>query len=328
MKITVLGDGGWGTALAVLLHEKGNNVCIWSNFPDYAKVLNEKRENIKFLPKIKIPHEIKIEVDMQKATAGSKLIILAVPSKYMRDICKKVGSTQAKCLLSVAKGIEKESNKRMSEIIKEEIPDHPIAVLSGPSHAEEVSKHLPTAVVVAAPNLELAEFVQNIFMSSRFRVYTTTDIVGVELGGTLKNIIAIAAGICEGSGLGDSAKSALMTRGLEEMSRLGIAMRAKRETFSGLAGIGDLIVTCTSKFGRNLRFGKLLTEGKTVQDALNSTDMVVEGASSVSAVFELGKKNNIELPICTEIHYVINKGKNYTDAINDLMKRAPKKETG
>lgn len=320
MKITVLGDGGWGTALAILLHGKGNEVYLWSNFPDYAALLQNRRENIKFLPGVIIPSGVKIGSNIEEA----ELTILAVPSKYMRSVCKKVAN--AKCLLSVAKGIETGSLKRMSEIIQEEIPNVPVAVLSGPSHAEEVSRGFPTAVVVASSDIKLGEYIQGIFMGDRFRVYTSTDVIGVELGGALKNVIAIAVGICDGLGLGDNAKSALMTRGLAEIVRLGITMGARPQTFSGLAGIGDIIVTCISKYGRNLKFGQMLASGKSVNEVLAGTEMVFEGVTTSNAAYELGKKYGVEMPICNEVYQVIYNGKLYKQAIQDLMKRAPKKE--
>lgn len=320
MEITVLGDGGWGTALSILLHEKGNSVYLWSNFPDYADILRERRENIKFLPGVKIPEGIKIGTEIEEA----ELTILAIPSKYMRGICKMV--TKAKCLLSVAKGIETTSLKRMSEVIQDEIPGAPVVVLSGPSHAEEVSHGAPTAVVAASSDIKLAEYIQGIFMGDRFRVYTTADIIGVELGGALKNVIAIAVGICDGLGLGDNSKAALMTRGLAEIARLGVAMGARRQTFAGLAGMGDVVVTCISRYSRNLGFGRMLAGGKTPEEILASTEMAVEGVPTANAAFELGKRYNVEMPICNEVYQVIYKGKSYKQAIQDLMKRAPKQE--
>jgi len=326
MKIAIIGDGGWGTAIAIMLSEKGNDVFLWSNFPDYAGHLDKTRDNTKFLPGIRIPDAVKITSDINLAVNGAELIVLAVPSKYMRDVCKKIKIVKAKCLLSVAKGIEVGTLKRMSEVIKEEIPGFPVAVLSGPSHAEEVSRKLPTAVSVAAENLETADFVQKVFMGDRFRVYTTTDVIGVELGGALKNVIAIAVGICDGAGMGDSAKSALMTRGIAEMTRLGVAMGSKKETFAGLAGIGDLIVTCISKYGRNLRFGRMLAEGKTPDEVAASTEMVAEGVTTSDAVHELSGKYDIEMPIANEVYLGVYKNKPIRQAIQDLMKRSPKKE--
>jgi glycerol-3-phosphate dehydrogenase (NAD(P)+) len=328
MKITVLGDGGWGTALAVVLSEKGNEVILWSNFPDYADTLNKTRENKKFLPGINIPDNIRISSNINESVEFAELVILAIPSKYMRDICKKVRiSRNTKSILSVAKGLELGSLKRMSEVISEEIPDIPVAVLSGPSHAEEVGKRLPTAVVVAAKDIKCAENIQNVFMGDRFRVYTSSDIIGVEIGGSLKNVIAIAVGVCEGLGLGDNSKTALMTRGLAEIARLGVSQGARRETFTGLSGMGDVIVTCISKYGRNLRFGHMLAEGKSVQQALSSTEMVFEGVTTANAAYELGRECNIEMPITNEVYNVIYKEKPYKQAIQDLMKRAPKQET-
>lgn len=209
MKVTILGDGAWGTALGIMLYEKGNEVSLWSNFPEYARVLQEKRENIKFLQGVKIPVEVKIGFNIDEAIRGAELIVLAVPSRFMRNICKRVKANKTKYLLSVSKGIETDSLKRMSEVIQEEIPGIPIAVLSGPSHAEEVSRKAPTAVVAASGDLKLAEYMQSVFTGDRFRVYTTTDITGAELGGALKNVIAIAVGTCDGMGLGDNSKAAL-----------------------------------------------------------------------------------------------------------------------
>lgn len=326
MRISILGDGGWGTALALLLIEKGNDVYLWSNFPEYAGVLRERRENIKFLPGIKIPGQIRIGSDLEEAVDTGGLIILAIPSKYMRSVCKRIKIKDRKSFVSVAKGLEIGSLKRMSELIKEEIPNCRVTVLSGPSHAEEVAGRAPTALVAASEDIKDAEDVQKVFMNDRFRVYTTTDIAGVELGGALKNVIAIAVGICDGLGLGDNAKAALMTRGLAEIARLGVAMGAKRETFAGLAGMGDIIVTCISKYGRNLRFGRMIAGGKTKEEALASTEMVFEGVTTASAGYELGKKYNAEMPITNEVYQVIYSNKPYVQAIQDLMKRSPKQE--
>lgn len=322
MEITILGDGGWGTALAIMLHEKGNSVYLWTNFPKYADILNSRRENIKFLPGVKIPEGIEIGTHIKEG----ELAIFAIPSRYMREVCKKTKLKKTKYLLSVAKGIEVDSLKRMSEVIQDEVKGLSVAVLSGPSHAEEVSRRIPTAVVAASKDTKLALHIQKIFSSDRFRVYTTSDTVGVELGGALKNVIAIAVGICEGLNMGDNSKAALMTRGMAEVARLGVAMGARRETFTGLSGIGDIIVTCISKYGRNLRFGHMIAEGKTVNEALSSSEMVVEGVTTSSAAYELGKKYNVEMPICNEVYQIINKGKSYKQAIQDLMKRVPKQE--
>lgn len=326
MKITVLGDGGWGTALSILLSEKGNDVYLWSNFPDYAETLRKKRENIKFLPGVKISEKIQIGSDLDEAVDKTGLVVLAVPSKYMRDICKKTKDKIKRPVLSVSKGLEVNSLKRMSEVIKEEIPGIDVAVLSGPTHAEEVSQGLPTAVVVASNDTMLAEHVQENFIGEKFRVYTTNDVIGVELGGSLKNVIAIGVGVCDGLKLGDNSKAALMTRGLAEIARLGVMMGAKRETFKGLSGMGDLILTCVSKYGRNHKFGIMLAEGKTVDEALASSEMVVEGVTTSSAAYELGKKCNVDMPITSEVYQVIYHRKSYKQAIQDLMRRAPKQE--
>lgn len=328
-KIAILGDGGWGTALSVFLSGKGYSVYLWSNFSEYADLLNQKRENIKFLPGIKIPESIEIGHNLEEAVRSANLIVFAVPSKFMRDICKKVKDVSYKkvrCFLSVAKGVEIDSLKRMSEVIEKELSGVSVAVLSGPSHAEEVSRNLPTAVVTASKDIEIAKYIQKMFMGERFRVYTSSDLIGVELSGALKNVIAVAVGVCDGLGLGDSAKSALMTRGIAEITRLGIAMGGKKETFSGLAGVGDVIVTCTSKYGRNLNFGRILASGKSVASALSSSEMVVEGVTTAKAAFELGKKYKVDLPIINEVYSVLYESKPYKQAIQDLMLRAPKAE--
>jgi len=328
-KIAVLGDGGWGTALAILLSENGYNVYLWSNFPEYAAELQEKRENIKFLRGVSLPAEIKIGSNLKNAVEGSEIIVLAVPSRFMRSICRKVRNvsyTKAMCLLNVAKGMEVDSLNRMSQIIAEEMPGVPIAVLSGPSHAEEVARRLPTAVVTASSDLKLARYIQNVFMNNRFRVYTSEDVIGVELCGALKNVIAIAVGICDGLKLGDNPKAALMTRGIAEITRLSVAMGGKRETSAGLAGIGDVIVTCISNYGRNLNFGRMLGKGKTMQDALAGTEMVVEGVYTSEAAYKMSRKYNIELPITNEIYQILYKNKSYKQVVQDLMLRSPKPE--
>lgn len=328
-KVSVLGDGGWGSALAILLSKNKHDVTLWSVFSDYAKVLQSKRVNEKFLPGIEIPKDIKISSNLQESIESAELVVLAIPSKYMGEVCEKISKCNyqnVKSFLSVSKGIEIESLKRMSEVISEKLPGAAVGSLSGPSHAEEVAKGYPCAVVVATEREETAKYMQSIFMGESFRVYTHSDIVGVELGGSLKNVIAIAVGICDGLGSGDNAKAALMTRGMAEIARLGVAMGGKRETFSGLAGIGDIIVTCTSEHGRNLRFGRMLAKGKTVKEITESTEMVVEGISTAKAAYELGKKYKVELPIVNEVYKVIYEGKHYEKALIDLMQRSPKSE--
>jgi len=331
--IIVLGDGGWGTALAILLAKNGHDVTIWSNFPDYAKYMHTKRENTKFLPGAKIPDSIIITHNPQLTTHN--LIVMAIPTQYARKTLSKIKSLPAPRLrqageipiISVAKGLEIETMKRPSEIIKEVLGTDKIGVLSGPSHAEEVAKGLPASVIIASKDKALAQFAQSLFMNSYFRPYTHTDMIGVELGGALKNIIAIAAGICEGLKLGDNAKSALLTRGLVEIARLGKALGANPVTFFGLAGIGDLITTCTSPFGRNRMVGIRLGKGETLKQILKSMEMVAEGVWTTKATAKLSKRLRIEMPITNEVHKILFSDKNPRRAVADLMQRPAKSET-
>ena len=327
-KICVLGAGSWGTALALVVAKKGYEVSMWTLNDEQCKLINETRENRNYLPDIKIPENIKVTTNIEESVKNSSMIVLAVPSQAIRDICKKIKPfiNKNQILIDVAKGLEKGSGLRLSDVCKEELPECEYVVLSGPSHAEEVSRDIPTTVVVASENLAIAEKVQDTFMSPKFRVYTNPDVVGVELGGALKNIIAFGAGICDGLGYGDNAKAALMTRGIHEISRLGCAMGANISTFSGLSGIGDLIVTCTSMHSRNRRAGILIGQGKNLEETLKEVKMVVEGITATEVAYEVSKKLNIEMPITNAIYSVLHNGANPDEVVNELMMRNKRHE--
>ncbi|WP_250278695.1 NAD(P)H-dependent glycerol-3-phosphate dehydrogenase [[Clostridium] colinum] len=322
MNIGVVGAGSWGTALAYLLDKNGHNVTIWGFNKDEVEALNNDRENKKFLPGVKLSDNLKV-TNIDEDLKDMEMIILAVPSKAVREISERFKNTfnDGRIIVNVAKGLEEGTLFRLSQVIQEVIPNSKVAVLSGPSHAEEVGKDMATACVASAYDIEVAKKVQDVFMSVTFRVYTNMDIIGVELGGALKNLIALAAGASDGCGFGDNTKSALMTRGMTEIARLGMAMGAKRETFSGLTGIGDLIVTCTSMHSRNRRAGMLLGQGKTLEETLDEIKMVVEGVNTAKAAYDLSKKYNVDMPITTEINEVLYNNKNTRDAVITLMTR-------
>lgn len=322
MEIGVVGAGSWGTALAYLLSKNGHNVTIWGFDKNEVIDLNNDGENKRFLPGVKLPKSLKAtsnDEDMH----DKEMIILAVPSKAVRQICERFKNifNDGRIIVNVAKGLEEGTLLRLSQVIQEVIPNSKVAVLSGPSHAEEVGKNMATACVASAYNLDVAKKVQDVFMSVTFRVYTNMDIIGVELGGALKNLIALAAGASDGCGFGDNTKAALMTRGMTEIARLGLAMGAKKETFSGLTGIGDLIVTCTSMHSRNRRAGILLGQGKTLKETLDEIKMVVEGVNTAKAAYALSIKYNVDMPITKEINEVLYNNKNTKDAVITLMTR-------
>ncbi len=332
LNIIVLGDGGWGTALALVLHHNGHQVTLWSKFPEYAQYVSRKRENPKFLPGIKLPRTLKVTSDLQ--TLNYELIVMAVPTQFCRSVLAELRSTHHATrstlppIVSVAKGIEQTTLKRPSEIIKEvlDYPNDKIAVLSGPSHAEEVARKKPASVVVASANKKLARDLQSIFSNEYFRVYTQDDVVGVETAAAVKNIIAIAAGICDGLGLGDNAKSALLTRGMVEIARLGEALGGNRKTFFGLAGIGDLITTCISPHGRNRAVGVRIGKGETLKQILKSMQQVAEGVWTTKAVMSLVRKHKVEMPITQEVYNILFKNKSPIKAVYTLMTRRPKGE--
>lgn len=329
--VLVFGDGGWGTALALLLHNNGCRVTLWSKFPDYARQMHQTRTNHKFLPGVKIPSDISvISGSLQSVFRNTKsaIIVMAVPTQFCRGVLAELKPYYNRNIpiVSVAKGIEQGTLKRPSEIIKEILKSKDIAVLSGPSHAEEVSRKLPTSVVVASGNLELSKQLQHIFSNDYFRVYVQKDMLGVEIAAAIKNIIAIAAGICDGLGLGDNTKSALLVRGMVEISRLGIAMGARRDTFFGLAGMGDLITTCISPHGRNRAVGLRIGKGETLKQIIASMSQVAEGVWTTRAALTLAGKYKVEMPITSQVAQILFDNKDPKRAIRDLIKRPLKSE--
>ncbi|MDO6354391.1 NAD(P)H-dependent glycerol-3-phosphate dehydrogenase [Caloramator sp. CAR-1] len=328
MKIAVLGGGSWGTAIAVLLSKKSNDVYIWDRNASILEEIKYKRQNSKYLPDVIIPKNVDVRFNLEETIKSSDIIVVAVPSHAVRELCLKIKEfvNENQIFVSLTKGIEDKTFKRMSEILGEFFPNNKIAVLSGPSHAEEVSKDIPTAIVAASKDEDTALKVQDIFMTPNFRVYTNTDVVGVEIGGAVKNIIALAAGISDGLGFGDNTKAALMTRGIAEIARLGTALGANPMTFAGLSGIGDLIVTCTSMHSRNRRAGILIGKGKKVEEALSEIKMVVEGVNTTKSTYELSKKIGIEMPITEKLYNVLFNGKDAKEAVTELMQRDKKDE--
>ncbi|MBI4398687.1 MAG: NAD(P)-dependent glycerol-3-phosphate dehydrogenase [Candidatus Omnitrophica bacterium] len=323
MKITILGDGGWGTALAVMLAHQGKQVLIWSAFAEYAREIDEKRENRKFLPGVSLTQEIKISSNLEESIRFGETVVFAIPTQFLRNVLYKTHPSwfEEKIIVSVAKGLEKKTLLRPSEIILAHVPHARLVVFSGPSHAEEVARFVPTCLVAASPNPMLARFIQTNLSDENFRIYTSDDMIGVELGGALKNVIALAVGIAEGLGLGENTKAALMTRGMIEIARLGIRMGAQANTFFGLSGIGDLITTCFSPFGRNLKVGVLLGQGKTVEEITKSMEMVAEGVFTVEAADEIARKYQVEMPIIHEIFDIVSGRKKPEAAVSSLMKR-------
>lgn len=328
-KVNVLGAGSWGTALSLLLHKNGHQVKLWSALENEVKMLNEKREHESKLPGVRIPEEVEITTDLEGCLRDVDVAVLAVPSPFTRSTAKQMAPfvKEGQIIVNVAKGVEEDTLMTLSDIISEEIPVANVCVLSGPSHAEEVGRGLPTTCVVSATKRETAEYLQGIFMSPVFRVYTTPDILGVELGGALKNVIALAAGTADGLGYGDNTKAALITRGIAEIARLGTKMGASQETFCGLSGMGDLIVTCASVHSRNRKAGYLMGKGYTMQQAMDEVKMVVEGVYSAKAARSLAEKYDVDMPIIMEVNKVLFEDKPAADAVRDLMIRDKKVET-
>ncbi len=328
MKISVLGAGSWGTTIAILLASKGYQISLWEHYVEHVDMLNKHRENIKFLPGVSIPEEIVITNNIEECLQNTECLIVVVPSHAVRAVLRRCSSLIGNdvVIVSAAKGLEQDTLNTVSEVIESETKHEFIGVLSGPSHAEEVSRCVPTTVVSAARQEKTARFIQELFSTPYFRVYTNLDIKGVELGGSLKNIIALASGILCGLGFGDNTNAALITRGLAEISRLGVVMGANRETFFGLSGIGDLVVTCTSKHSRNRYLGELIGKGMSLNEALSTMTMVAEGVNTTKAAFILSKKLGIELPITTAIHDVLFEGKNPQKAVEGLMSRELRSE--
>ena len=326
-KIGIIGGGSWGVALAVLLHKNGHQVSVWSVLESEIKQLNETREH-KMLPGVILPEEMTFTTDDAEITRDKDILVFSVMSAYTRSTAKRLSGfvKNGQIIVNVAKGIEEDTLMTLSDIIEDEIPQADVAVLSGPSHAEEVSRGIPTTIVVGAKSRQTAEYIQNVFMNEVFRVYISPDILGIELGGSLKNVVALAAGIADGLGYGDNTKAALITRGIAEITRLGIVMGGRAETFSGLTGIGDLIVTCASMHSRNRRAGILIGQGKSAREAMDEVKMVVEGVYSAKAAMQLAEKYQVQLPIIEQVNEVLFHGKSASDAVKELMTRDKKIE--
>ena len=326
--IAVLGAGSWALGISILLHDNGHKVTVWSALPEEIELLIDKGENPKYLPGVKLPENIDLTADLSKAVQNRDCIVLAVASKFTRSTAHRLQGLipDGQVIVNVAKGIESGSLLTLSEIIKEELPSAKVCVLSGPSHAEEVARRMPTLVTVASEDQETAEYLQKVFASHLFRVYTSTDVLGIEIGGALKNVIALAAGMGDGLGYGDNVKAALITRGITEIARLAIKMGAKFETLYGLSGIGDLIVTCDSMHSRNRRAGILIGQGKSMEEAIEEVHMVVEGIVSAQAARDLAKKYEVEMPIVDQVNRVLFEGLDPREAVDNLMMRDLKAE--
>lgn len=324
----VIGAGSWGTALARVLAKNGNQVTVWSIMEDEIAMLKEKREHETKLPGVILPENINFTTDLKEAVEGKEMLVLAVPSPFTRSTAKSMAPfvTEEQLIVNVAKGIEDVTFMTLTDIIEEEIPQANVAVLSGPSHAEEVGKDMPTTLVAGAAKKETAEYIQNAFMCDFIRVYTSPDVLGIELGGALKNVVALAAGAADGLGCGDNTKAALITRGIAEIARLGVAMGGKIESFTGLTGIGDLIVTCSSMHSRNRKAGMLIGQGYTMDEAMKEVKMVVEGVYSAKAAYGLAKKYQVSMPIVEEVNAVLFEGKSAAEAVKDLMFRDKRSE--
>ena len=326
--VGIMGAGSWGTALALLLHKNGHHVTVWSIDAKEVEMLSTKREHESKLPGVKIPEDMVFTTDMEQAIAGKDFVVMAVPSPFTRSTAcnMKPYVAEGQIIVDVAKGIEESTLMTLSQQIEEEIPQADVAVLSGPSHAEEVGRGLPTIVVIGAKTKKTAQLLQSAFMNEVFRVYISPDRLGMELGGSLKNVIALAAGIADGMGYGDNTKAALITRGIAEISRLGVKMGGSIESFMGLTGIGDLIVTCASVHSRNRKAGYLMGQGKSMQEAMDEVQMVVEGVYSTKAAVKLGEKYGVSLPIINKVNEVLFAGKDPKEAVNELMLRDGKVE--
>lgn len=322
-KVAVLGAGAWGVALGVLLDNNGHDVTMWTFLQSEADMLKSDRENKISLPGVKIPESMNITIDLDEAIADKDVIVMATASRFIRSTSAKLRGKvkDGQIIVNVAKGIEEETLMTMTDIIEDEIPGCDAVVLSGPSHAEEVGRKLPTTVVVGAKTAKTAKYVQDLFMNERFRVYTSPDILGIELGGSLKNVIALAAGMADGMGFGDNSKAGLITRGIAEITRLGVAMGGKIETFGGLSGIGDLIVTCASVHSRNRKAGVLIGQGMSMEDAMKEVNQVVEGVYSAKAAMKLAEKYGVSMPIVEQVNKVLFENKTVHEGLADLMSR-------
>ncbi|MBO5459188.1 MAG: NAD(P)H-dependent glycerol-3-phosphate dehydrogenase [Lachnospira sp.] len=327
-KVSIMGAGSWGLGLAMLLNNNGHDVKVWSVFPDEIETLSVEREHKKCLPGVKIPESIEFTADTKYAVEGAEVIVLAVASPYTRSTAKLFAPfvKEGQYIVNVGKGIEEDTLMTLCQVVEDEIPAATVAVLSGPSHAEEVGRLIPTTCVIGTHKKKDAQYLQNIFMSDVFRVYTSPDMLGICIGGALKNVIALAAGIADGLGYGDNTKAALITRGIAEIARLGVAMGADIATFTGLSGIGDLIVTCASMHSRNRRAGILIGKGYTKDEAMNEVQMVVEGVYAAKAALKLAKKYNVEMPIVEQVNEVLFDNKKASEAVKELMLRDKKIE--
>jgi len=329
MKVAVIGDGGWGTALAMVLDRNGHETTVWGPFPEYLEEIRANGENKTYLSGVEIPSSLNWTSEHEAAVKDAGLVVLVVPSRFYKPVVEafKPFLPADALIVSATKGLNEQTHERMSEVA-EEILGRPVAVLSGPSHAEEVARGVPCAVAIAAEDHDVAEKIQHLFVNESFRVYTLDDVVGVELGGALKNVIAVAAGISDGMGFGDNSKAALMTRGVAEITRLGAALGAKPETFMGLSGIGDLMVTCMSRHSRNRGVGERLGKGESLGEIMGGMKMVAEGVWNCQAAAELAAEKGVSVPITDQVNAVVHSGKDPRQAVMDLMSRAPKPEQG
>lgn len=327
--VTIVGCGGWGTALALVLESNGHRVTVWGVEPDYVDTLDRTRVNPRYLPDVPLPGALRFSADLAECLPGAEMVVSATPTIYLRTVAERMAPhlQPGQAVVTVTKGIEEGTNMLGSGVLRDVCGDgFRLAGLFGPSHAEEVARRQPTTVVATSEDDDLARAVQDAFMNAVFRVYTNTDILGVELGAALKNVIALAAGMCDGLGFGDNAKSALLTRGLAEMRRLGVAMGARAETFSGLTGLGDLITTCVSPHGRNRAVGVRLAKGESLDDILQGMEQVAEGVRTTVSACDLARKNDVEMPITEAVHSILFEGKAPREAVTELMSRAPKPE--
>lgn len=330
MKVGIIGAGSWGIALSVLLTGNGHKVTVWSILPDEIEMLNKEREHKSKLPGVKLDDSIIFTTDLEKTIKDNDLLVLAVPSPFIRSTSASMKPfvKDGQIIVNVAKGVEEKTLYTLSQVIEEEIPLANVAVMCGPSHAEEVGRGIPTTIVVGSKSRKVAELCQNTFMNEKFRVYTSPDVLGMEIGSALKNVVALAAGIADGLGYGDNTKAALITRGIAEITRLGTKMGGSAETFAGLTGIGDLIVTCASMHSRNRRAGILIGQGKTMKEAMDEVQMVVEGVYSAKAAIGLARKYDVELPIIEQVNLILFENKSAAEAVKDLMLRDKKIEIG
>lgn len=326
--IGVIGSGGWGTALSVLLSKSGHSVVLWSYLKEEYENLSKDYENKALLPGVMIPKDVQFTTDLEFCVSQKDILVLAVPSNAVKSTAKNIAPfiTEGQIIVIVSKGFDTDTNMLLTDTVLSEIPSAKVAVLSGPTHAEEVGVGMPTTIVVAHEDHKIAKKIQSVFMTETFRVYTNTDVVGVEIGGAIKNIIALCVGICDGLGYGDNTKAALMTRGMAEIVRLGIAMGANPSTFTGLSGIGDLIVTCTSLHSRNRRAGVLIGKGVSPKEAIEEVKMVVEGVKATPCAYALSQKYNVDMPIVTEAYKILFENKSPDEAVYDLMCRKEKME--